>query len=831
MSYFTHRLDSSCRLLVAGGLLVSGLAFGQVVFSEDFNAPDGSLLPGRVPTIGQAWTQPGGTAMTIQNGAINTAGESRSAFANFSQPFTGTPRLMKLTIDFTSMTFSGGYAGVSLFDGTTENMFVGSVGNRGGSISFLLSSGGVATAVPATPTGVVTVVYDAQTGRMTMFSGATTSGAVLGSFTGQSNLSFTRVRVENGGADIGVSSITAEMVASGPVDIIQFGADTQISRQGADVNLQWQVNFADTVSIAPGVGVVASNGNAPLDPPIGDTTYVLTATAGTDTKQASTTVRSVAGGAINYRYLRYKTLKTRSGGIPTQLSDFNFFFEGNQVVPVAVENPGNASPGEYEDANKVIDLDATTKWLDYAGAPLIFDFGETPPSIDNYAMISANDEPGRDPLMWSIEGSDDGIIWTLVENVTAFDYGFPLERQIETFFIPFPGSSLFPLAQLRGSASTLVAGDVLQLTYDVSGSQTATLSDGTTTTPLTTASGTLQLSPTTSTTYTLTSTATGGGVSTTTLNVVVINPAITNIAYANFDQSNDELSLLGGAEVLNDFLLRPLPGDTDRLRLTPELNSRSGSAWFRKRQNVGAGFETTFAMQISRTDSGTGADGLGFVVQNAPAGSDLQILNVHDMRATDALVVVFDTYSSGGAGLRIGGDGQEIGYVNLAEVPGLTLRGGTRIQDPTGQGAPYQVRISYVPGNLTVSVDGIVVLENLSVDLADLGAVDGDGNAYVGFSAATGGLNEAHDITSWTLTPGAPVVSELELISSAFNLSANQATLVWRSAVGKTYQITTSENLVNWSNLGAEIPGLANQTSATVTFPAASKRFFRVEEQ
>ncbi|MDB6079255.1 MAG: symbB [Akkermansiaceae bacterium] len=818
-------------LVVAGGLLISGLSSGQVVFSDDFTAAAGATLAGRVPPVGQAWTQPGGAAITITNGAIDTAGGDRSAFAGFSQAFTGSPRLLKLTIDFTSLTFSSGYAGVSLYSGDSEKMFVGSVGGRGGSVSCELTGGGAVTATPATPTGLVTVIYDSETGKTTLYAGATLTGPVLGSLTGTAGLSLDRVRVQNGGADVGVSSITAEMLAQGPLSIDQFETDAQITQQGNGPFLYWQVGFADSVSISPGIGAVESNGDQPLTLPLGDTTYQLTAVAGAVTKQASTTVRSVVGGVVSYRYLQYKTKKTRSGGIATQLAELNFYRNGTRVAASAVTNPGGSNPSAAEDFTKVIDGDFTTKWLDSNGAPLIFDFGTQPVSIDGYSFVAANDDDGKDPVNWTFEGSNDGVTWTLVDNVMAFDYDFSRNRQAESIPIPFPGVTLFPVASLQASATTLVTGDALYLGYDASGAQTAKLSDVATTTTLAAASGVLTLHPTATTSYTLTSTAANGKVSTRKLDVAVISPAVSSIAYSSFDPSGNELALLGGAAVLNDHLLRPLPADAKRLRLTGEVNGQNGTAWFRKRQVVGAGFDTTFDMQISRTDGAIGADGLGLVIQNASVGSDLPVTTVQNALVSKALVIAFDTYSSGGAGLRVGGNGTQLVAVDLTTVQGLTLRSTGRIQDLTGQGAPYRVHVTYLPGSLTISVDNVVVVDQLNVDLASLGAVDASGSAYVGFSASTGGLSEAHDITAWTLTSGSAVTPDLKIVSSSFDLKTGQATLVWQSAAGKTYRITSSTDLSTWSEVVAGIAGSPGQTSSTFSFAAAGKRFFRVEQQ
>jgi hypothetical protein len=67
------------------------------------------------------------------------------------------------------------------------------------------------------------------------------------------------------------------------------------------------------------------------------------------------------------------------------------------------------------------------------------------------------------------------------------------------------------------------------------------------------------------------------------------------------------LSLVGDAA---------LPGKT--LRLTSAKGDRSGAAWFREKQPVASGFDTTFQFQLTHPGGlGHGADGFAFVLQNS----------------------------------------------------------------------------------------------------------------------------------------------------------------------------------------------------------------------
>ncbi len=81
---------------------------------------------------------------------------------------------------------------------------------------------------------------------------------------------------------------------------------------------------------------------------------------------------------------------------------------------------------------------------------------------------------------------------------------------------------------------------------------------------------------------------------------------------------------------------------------------------------------------------------------------------------------------------------------------------------------------------------------------------------------------------------GTPVSSNFKLISSQFDFTADQVQLTWTSSPLKTYRITSSTGLTDWSTvLASGIIGASaqSQTSATVPFTQGTKQFFRVEEQ
>ncbi len=807
----------------------------QVIFSDDFNDPNGTVLPGKAPDIGQNWTQPTGNAMVVQNGIINTAGGGRVAFANFTERFDGSTHLLKLTVDFSSLSHNSGYAGVSLFDGTQERIFFGDPTGANPSLGFL-ANGTQLRASPVTPSGQVTLLYDFNTGRIGMYKGDSVSGPFLGSLTVPSGWGFDRIRIANGNSgDLALNSISVEMMSSAPPAIDSFKATPQIAIDGFGHILEWKTSFADEIVLSPGADPVLPNDSVFVEPPPGDATYQLTATDSVTSATVSKTVtiRTVIGGTASFRYLRFTPLKTR-GDVPwTQLSEMYFYHDSDAVIPVAVTSPGAQNPSAVEDFEKIIDGDITTKWLDYASTPLIFDFG-VPTAVDSYSFATANDASDRDPVRWTFEGSDDGTTWQLVENVTSFDYLGTELRRATVDIIPIPGASLLPFLSFTGNTATLVSGDPLTFTYQTIGAVSVTYNDGSGDESLALGAGGFVVYPTASTTYTVTATNDAGLVSMIEVPITVISPTINEINYADFDDSGEELSLIGTATISNDYPALPLPGDTDRLRLTGAFGYQSGTAWFRERQAVGNGFETNFGMHITRTDGKVGADGMAFIIQNSAKGSALAVANAEMGVATQALTIGFDTYQNAGepsaALLRVASAGTVLALVDLTTIADLPLRGPARLLDSTGQAAPYQVRIVYDGAVLNIDLDGIRILSGLAVNLDALGAVDELGTAFVGFAARTVGSGEAHDITSWKLTSGSSA-GPLRLISSDIDTATGQVSLTWESVAGRHYRITTSVDLVDWSTvLVPDVTGQAGQTTTTASFTGGSKGFFRVEE-
>ena len=131
-----------------------------------------------------------------------------------------------------------------------------------------------------------------------------------------------------------------------------------------------------------------------------------------------------------------------------------------------------------------------------------------------------------------------------------------------------------------------------------------------------------------------------------------------------------------------------------------------------------------------------------------------------------AVAVFFDTYrnkeegdpSSNYIGIRVNGSPSETRWPpsRLADSPNLSIR----LKD----GKVHTARIVFRPPVLSVFLDGSVApVVETKVDLSI--ATDRQGRAWVGFTAATGGGWQNHDLLSWSFG-GTDVSSSMFMVTS-----------------------------------------------------------------
>lgn len=209
-------------------------------------------------------------------------------------------------------------------------------------------------------------------------------------------------------------------------------------------------------------------------------------------------------------------------------------------------------------------------------------------------------------------------------------------------------------------------------------------------------------------------------------------------------------------------------GGSYRLRLTPAASGQNGAAWFTaEKQFVGLAFETTFQFQMSETyDPPGGSDGFVFLIQNhAPTylvgtGGSLG----YD-QLPNSLAVEFDTFqnsdvndpSHSHVSVHTNGTGPN----SWAES--LSLGSYSTSPNLLDDTAVHTARIVYTPGSLSVYLDDMTAPKlTVAVDLAERLGLDA-GKAWVGFTSATGGGWENHDILSWSYSTSSDVATTLSV--------------------------------------------------------------------
>jgi F5/8 type C domain len=116
--------------------------------------------------------------------------------------------------------------------------------------------------------------------------------------------------------------------------------------------------------------------------------------AWTNTVETDVNGRKKASGIVGSNF----------GGIPGNVTD--------EVVAVAASGE-NTGGGEVKE--NLVDGDVGTKWLVFQPTGWVrFELAE-PVAVVRYALSSANDAPTRDPRDWTLQGSQDGQVWTTLD--------------------------------------------------------------------------------------------------------------------------------------------------------------------------------------------------------------------------------------------------------------------------------------------------------------------------------------------------------------------------------------------------------------------------------
>jgi uncharacterized repeat protein (TIGR01451 family) len=228
-----------------------------------------------------------------------------------------------------------------------------------------------------------------------------------------------------------------------------------------------------------------------------------------------------------------------------------------------------------------------------------------------------------------------------------------------------------------------------------------------------------------------------------------------------------------------------VPVESSVLELTQDVGNQRGAVWFNTPQPVTHAWTSVFQFRLSASNPQNHGDGLAFVIQQngeislsqaggfgggigygtrfnedpccSPAGPDSGIPN--------SLAFEIDTYQNSwdldNQHVAIQSCGVNPNSPNHNDPNCFIARAAILPSINIADGNPHTVRIDYTPPtncgsdcpNLLVYIDGSTT--PTLVTFLDINATLGlDGtSAYVGFTAATRGASETHDILSWTFSP------------------------------------------------------------------------------
>jgi hypothetical protein len=137
-----------------------------------------------------------------------------------------------------------------------------------------------------------------------------------------------------------------------------------------------------------------------------------------------------------YRYLRWAITQTKGadnvGFGAIQACELVLLYNGATVSwgPSASATNPDGDNVPFEVASKLIDYNINTKWCDNTygttsfGTSTIYIDNVSPIFFNSYYYVTGDDVPNRDPVTWTLSGSNDNSTWTIINtqsNVTITD--------------------------------------------------------------------------------------------------------------------------------------------------------------------------------------------------------------------------------------------------------------------------------------------------------------------------------------------------------------------------------------------------------------------------
>jgi hypothetical protein len=168
---------------------------------------------------------------------------------------------------------------------------------------------------------------------------------------------------------------------------------------------------------------------------------------------------------LTFKYFKFTPDKLRDNGRANsvQVGEMNFQNDNGMISKQGwkAENPGGRSPGG-EAPEKGIDDNTGTKWLDFNKKSLEME-AVPPVEVSDFQFVTANDATERDPVKWTLYGSEDKRKWQVLVKST-YTSDTPSSRYAGTKWFPVPkqplrcASTVDVVLVLDGSGSLRQAG-------------------------------------------------------------------------------------------------------------------------------------------------------------------------------------------------------------------------------------------------------------------------------------------------------------------------------------------------------------------------------------
>ena len=137
--------------------------------------------------------------------------------------------------------------------------------------------------------------------------------------------------------------------------------------------------------------------------------------------------QTITGNSLNHRYLKWSITAYKANTSETiiQVSELYLKYTGSAVSwgSATITNPNGNNPSNEGPAN-LIDGNISSKVLDFdidvnGSSVFIIDAGSgNTLQADSYYYVTGGDAEQRDPISWTIEGSNDGTNYTVLHTVT-----------------------------------------------------------------------------------------------------------------------------------------------------------------------------------------------------------------------------------------------------------------------------------------------------------------------------------------------------------------------------------------------------------------------------